>query len=443
MGVLQHGRFILRWCGTPFLTKRWIHNRLEIENRLVLGSKIILKNWAKRAVWGIGLAVCVGCVIVIIKFAGKTENKTITVNSAETINTKDATATEVTEKVSGTESGDTDITRISDSMYEKSFGEIDGNRVSVQVEQPYEEEGTDYYSHQKLFWNGTMIWEYSEVNYVEPSRVEYLDLDEDGEKEIFYTFAPRVNSAGLVEYVVLKQKGDEWQPLQMQQEGNLAENNFAVSVIYQGNYNVEISCEGIEKTIAYNVQKHYERMVEDETETSKKQGFENEPSLYQPYLDNTVAVAGDEYGCLAAWGMWDIKPALYDNEVKNCLVATYGIQGLAEKHDFFGYLDVYFNYDSEGNYQILDLQFEEYDPTATVTDSSTDGDETAENQADSVAGAAASYEQVIDEYRDMVQNHFYMVLQAKDRDAYEKSFEPDIGVKNPRFQPKNYDIYTS
>ena len=146
---------------------------------------------------------------------------------------------------------------------------------------------------------------------------------------------------------------------------------------------------------------------------------------------------------LAAWGMWDIKPALYDNEVKNCLVATYGIQGLAEKHDFFGYLDVYFNYDSEENYQILDLQFEEYDPTATVTDSSTDGDETAENQADSVAGAAASYEQVIGEYRDMVQNHFYMDLQAKDRDACEKSFEPGIGVKNPRFQPKNYDIYTS
>ena len=240
-----------------------------------------------------------------------------------------------------------------------------------------------------------MIWEYSEVNYVEPSRVEYLDLDEDGEKEIFYTFAPRVNSAELVEYVVLKQKGDKWQPLQMQQEGNLAENNFAVSVIYQGNYNVEISCEGIEKTIAYNVQKHYERMVEDDT----------------------VAVAGDEYGCLAAWGMWDIEPALYDNEVKNCLVATYGIQGLAEKHDFFGYLDVYFNYDSEENYQIMDLQFEEYDPTATVTDSSTDGDETAENQADSVAGAAASYEQVIDEYRDMAQNHFYMDLQAKDRDG--------------------------
>lgn len=238
-----------------------------------------------------------------------------------------------------------------------------------------------------------MIWEYSEVNYVEPSRVEYLD--EDGEKEIFYTFAPRANSAGLVEYVVLKQKGDKWQPLQMQQEGNLAENNFAVSVIYQGNYNVEISCEGIEKTIAYNVQKHYERMVEDDT----------------------VAVAGDEYGCLAAWGMWDIEPALYDNEVKNCLVATYGIQGLAEKHDFFGYLDVYFDYDSEENYQILDLQFKEYDPTATVTDSSTDGDETAENQADSVAGAATSYEQVIDEYRDMVQNHFYMDLQAKDRDG--------------------------
>ena len=104
-------------------------------------------------------------------------------------------------------------------------------------------------------------------------------------------------------------------------------------------------------------------------------------------------------------GNWDIKPALYDNEVKNCLVATYGIQGLAEKHDFFGYLDVYFNYDSEENYQILDLQFEEYDPTAMVTDSSTDGDETEE-----------------------------LIIAAG---------EPGIGVKNPRFQPKNYDIYTS
>ena len=417
MGVLQHGRFILRWCGTPFLTKRWIHNRLEIENRLVLGSKIILKNWAKRAVWGIGLAVCVGCVIAIMKFAGKTENKTIT-NNVEIVNTEEVAGIEATETVSGTESGDTGITRISDSMYEKSFGEIDGNSVSVQVEQPYEEEGTDYDSHQNLFWNGTIIWEYSEVNYVEPSRVEYLDLDEDGEKEIFYTFAPRVNSAGLVEYVVLKQNGDEWQPLQMQQEGNLAENTFPISVIYQGNYDVEISCDGIEKTIDYNVRKHYERLIEDEIESNKEYGFtESESSMYQSYLDDTVATAGDEYGSVAAWGMWDIKPALYDNEVKNCLVATYGIQGLAEKHDFFGYLDVYFNYDSEGNYQILDLQFEEYDPTATVTDSSTDGDETAENQADSVAGAAASYEQVIDEYRDMVQNHFYMDLQAKDRDG--------------------------
>ena len=68
---------------------------------------------------------------------------------------------------------------------------------------------------------------------------------------------------------------------------------------------------------------------------------------------------------LAAWGMWDIKPALYDNEVKNCLVATYGIQGLAE------------------------------------------------NQADSVAGAAASYEQVIDEYRDMCRTIFIWICKLK------------------------------
>ena len=413
-------------------------------------------NYKKPTFWII-LAACAACIVVAVCFLTnpKSENDAaegIKVAGTETAEEAD---TGTAETVSGTENEEVDITRISDSMYEKSFGEIDGNRVSVQVEQPYEEEGTDYDSHQKLFWNGTMIWEYSEVNYVDPSSVEYLDLDEDGEKEIFYTFAPRVNSAGLVEYVVLKQQGDEWHPLQMQQEGNLAENNFTVSVIYQENYNVEISCEGTDKTIYYNVKEHYERMLEDEIETAKEQGFTDaRVSMYQPYLDDTVAVAGDEYGCLAAWGMWDIRPAVYDNEAKNCLVATYGIQGLEGKFDFFGYLDVYFNYDRRGNYQILDMQFSEYYP---------------------VESGASSYEEVIDEYRDMVQNRFYLdVLNTDEREA---SFGPDIGleirmlvqnvfyalydidgngteeliiaageqgvgVESPDFMPRNYDLYT-
>ena len=68
-----------------------------------------------------------------MKFAGKTENKTIT-NNVEIVNTEEVAGIEATETVSGTESGDTGITRISDSMYEKSFGEIDGNSVSVQVD---------------------------------------------------------------------------------------------------------------------------------------------------------------------------------------------------------------------------------------------------------------------------------------------------------------------
>lgn len=72
-------------------------------------------------------------------------------------------------------------------------------------------------------------------------------------------------------------------------------------------------------------------------------------------------------------GNWDIKPALYDNEVKNCLVATYGIQGLAKSTIFSAIWMYILTMTAEENYQILDLQFEEYDPTATVTDSRTDG----------------------------------------------------------------------
>jgi len=218
----------------------------------------------------------------------------------------------------------------------------------------------------------------------------------------------------------------------MQQEGNLAENTFPISVIYQGNYDVEISCDGIEKTIDYNVRKHYERLIEDEIESNKEYGFtESESSMYQSYLDDTVATAGDEYGSVAAWGMWYIKPAIYENEVKNCLVATYGIQGLEGQFDFFGYLDVYFNYDKDGKYQILDMQFEEYDPTEEETDSSENREEAgigvADNNSQDADFYRHNYEEVIDEYRDMVQNHFYADLQAEDRDAYEKSFGPDIG----------------
>lgn len=92
--------------------------------------------------------------------------------------------------------------------------------------------------------------------------------------------------------------------------------------------------------------------------------------------------------------------------------------------------------------------------------------ETEENQA---------YEQVLDEYRDMVQNRFY--LDVMNTDEREKSFGPDIGseirmrvqnvfyafydidgneteeliiaageqgigVGNPKFMPRNYDLYT-
>lgn len=92
--------------------------------------------------------------------------------------------------------------------------------------------------------------------------------------------------------------------------------------------------------------------------------------------------------------------------------------------------------------------------------------DTEENQA---------YEQVLDEYRDMVQNRFY--LDVMNTDEREKSFGPDIGseirmrvqnvfyafydidgneteeliiaageqgigVGNPKFMPRNYDLYT-
>ena len=49
-----------------------------------------------------------------------------------------------------------------------------------------------------------------------PGKAEYIDLDKDGQKEVFLSFWPNVNSMPLVEYIVLKQKADmSWAPLEM------------------------------------------------------------------------------------------------------------------------------------------------------------------------------------------------------------------------------------
>ena len=60
------------------------------------------------------------------------------------------------------------------------------------------------------------------------------------------------------------------------------------------------------------------------------------------------------FGSVCAWGIWDIQSGEYQG--RPCLIATHGIQGY-DKFDFWGELDVYFDYDTKGKIRFLDMQF--------------------------------------------------------------------------------------
>ena len=69
---------------------------------------------------------------------------------------------------------------------------------------------------------------------------------------------------------------------------------------------------------------------------------------------------GDDFGSIAAWGIWEICSGTYDG--RNCLIATHGLQGPEGKFDTIGLVDIYFDYNEKGLVNILDMEFrDEYE----------------------------------------------------------------------------------
>lgn len=62
--------------------------------------------------------------------------------------------------------------------------------------------------------------------------METIDLDSDGEPEIFFTFEPHVNSMPLIEYAVLKRTGSGWKALEMIHGETMLDNGFPISSRY-------------------------------------------------------------------------------------------------------------------------------------------------------------------------------------------------------------------
>lgn len=231
------------------------------------------------------------------------------------------------------------------------MGDLDENGVPEYVVISFLEDNPDYDGHLEFYFNGELIYEFDDILWMSPGEAEYIDLDGDGKKEIFFTFWPHVNSMPLVEYAVLKQTGGSWELLEMIHGETMLDNGFPIASRYGKEENtLVITCEGTDQEIVYNFKEYYENRIREEQESG------GDPRQYAEVLEGRYN-EGDKFGGIAAWGVWEIGSGTYNG--RNCLVATHGLEGPLGKWDMIGLVDVYFDYDTEGRVNILNLEFRE------------------------------------------------------------------------------------
>lgn len=329
-------------------------------------------NYKKPSFWMILLAVIV-CVVVSVCFMTnpKSQEEGSLTNSENGEATSDVTlGANGQEKIESTteydhiEADERGYRWLSEEVYIYELEDLDQNGVEEYVEVYHAENEPEYFCRFTFYWNGEAIYEYDDPCRIFPGNAEYLDLDGDGQKEVFFPFYPAVNSMPLVEYIVLKQKADlSWKPLEMIHGETLTDNAFPISIAKGKNeWEAVISCGDLEKEIVFDLKNYYLKLKEiwekDESEGSivsdYKCGFPEKSEWYT-------------FGSVCAWGIWNITSGEYQGQP--CLIATHGIQGY-DKFDLWGELDVYFNYDEQGKTRFLNMEFrnsESWDDTGQQT----------------------------------------------------------------------------
>lgn len=203
-----------------------------------------------------------------------------------------------------------------------------------------------------VFVNDEPVYQYTEELWiVSVDSMEYLDLDGDGQEEIFVSFMPAVNSMPLEEWFVLKKVGDSWERLEMYlYQDDMRDNAFPITVeLKEKDFGLVIRCEGWDDEIAFDATEHYER---------RKAELEEGNGAYEAYMEGPY-VEGSVVGSPLAWGVWHIQTGTYEGN--NCLIAEHGLGGPWGKYDYYGNAYVYFNYDENGKIRILHMEFKPTD----------------------------------------------------------------------------------
>ncbi len=231
------------------------------------------------------------------------------------------------------------------------MGDLDGNGVEdyVLIENGgfYEDMVTGRLS---VFINDENVYMLDhELRLVFVNSREYLDLDGDGEKELFISYGSDVNSMPLMEWIVLKETMEGWKILEMYHENNQwTANGFPITItLAKKDFDMVIRCEGLEKEVPFDAAKHYEKMKVEEQEYGN--------SAFREFMSEEWHQEDKVVGGVLPWGIWNIEVGTYEG--RNCLVAEHGLGGPDGKYDYYGNAYVYFDFDAEGRIRLLDLQF--------------------------------------------------------------------------------------
>ena len=321
-------------------------------------------NYKKPSFWMILLTV-IACVVVSVCFMTNPESKKegdeTPSENIESVSELSSNANETSDNITEYDHIHPDkqgyrwLTKERD-VYVYEFEDLDNNGVEEYAKVYQIDTEQENICRYIFYWNGEAIYEYENSYGMSPGEAEYLDLDGDGQKEIFLTFWPKVNSMPLMEYVVLKQKTDmSWETLEMIHGEEIYQNAFPISITKGKNeWEAVISCGDLEKEIIFDLAFYRSKLEEQ---------WEKEESEYKEYLEIVISdykrgfpeeSEWYTFGSVCAWGIWNIKSGKYQGQP--CLIATHGIQGY-DKFDFWGELDVYFNYDAQGKTRFLDMEF--------------------------------------------------------------------------------------
>ncbi len=240
------------------------------------------------------------------------------------------------------------------------FGDLDNNG---QMDYYIYETGQDenYHGLMTIYMNEEPIYTYKSEWEIMQAMAKYEDLDGDRRKELFVSWVPPVNSMPLMEYFVLDKTAEGWKELEMIHGENVHDNAFPITMNYGIHQDIlEIGCEGSTVKIFYDLKEHYEKMLEEYAAYADSDLYHS----FQRVLNGADYEQGKEFGSVASWGIHEIDTAVCHREIdgeyidQTCLIAAHGLQGPEGKYDALGNLFIYFNYDSEGNVQILDMKLE-------------------------------------------------------------------------------------